>query len=180
MMENFKLSGLDQISIWRNESPIEAFKSKIFYEDCVQATQIEGLKADLDFVMELKQPRGPRCLYGLLGVKIRFANERILKIKVGDGQAETRLYVGSMLDKIEIPYYGFPEGVAESVLYTLQKEMRESQPMFAGSMEVCFGAHGQISSNPYVFKLLSRALPKVLFMESLSSDLLTELFLSLR
>jgi hypothetical protein len=81
-----------------------------------------------------------------------------------------------MIAQIEVPRYGLPVDVAGHIFKTIKNEFDERQLHFSGSFEVCFGAHGDISSNVHVFKLIARALPSIAFRESLDWDFVSEVF----
>lgn len=175
MKEHFKLQGMDEVIIWRNETPVEPFLSRDVLRADMKASSVFLGKTN-ELVIELRQPRGPRCLYGLLGAKFQHTNDLQLHLQIGGDLLDARLFSGSLLGQIETPRYGLPENGATHILNALQKEIEEQKLAFSGTLAVCFAAHGDISSNIQIFKLLAKALPNFLFRESLNADFVMEIF----
>lgn len=178
MKKHFKLNGLDEVTIWCNETPIEAFLSRDVMQTTLQASLPSLHCQNNELVIELKQPRGPRCLYGLLGAKFHRSENSQLNIRVGDGLLDSRLLKDSMIAQFETPRYGLPDEVANHVLKALVDEIDKRKIQLSGTLDVCFGAYGDISSSTHVFKLLARALPSILLCESLESNFMIEVFSS--
>lgn len=176
MRMHLKLHGLDEVTIWRNETPIEPFLSRNILRKELQALCPHLYSNAHELVIEIKQPRGPRCLYGLLGAQIRHAENSSLNLCVGDGQLDSRAFEGSMISVIETPRYGLPEEVAEHVLQTIEDEMREQHISFGGILDICYGAYGEVSSSISVFKTLAKALPRILSSDALDGDLIMQIF----
>ena len=176
MKIHFKLQGFDEAIIWRDEAPVAPF-----FSQTVASSELHGSFRPMQsetsrLVIELKQPRGPMCLYGLLGAKLHRSNDSTMSLRVGDGLLDPRYFSDSMIAQHDVPRYGLPKDAAGHILTTIEHEINERELRFNGAFEVCFGAHGDISSSIHVFKLIARALPRIAFRESLDLAFMSEVF----
>ena len=176
MKKHFQLHGLDEVKIWRDEAPVEPFFSQKVLSSELRTPPPQMQWTANEIVIELKQPRGPMCLYGLLGAKLHRSNDSTMSLRVGDGLLDPRYFSDSMIAQHEVPRYGLPKDAAGHILTTIEHEINERELRFNGAFEVCFGAHGDISSSIHVFKLIARALPRIAFRESLDLAFMSEVF----
>lgn len=178
MKQHFHLKALDEVNIWTDESPIETYLSQQLMNTEIGITSYALVSPRHNqLVIELKQPRGPRCLYGLLGVKVEAPTGNSLRITIGDGQADSRLFDGSMLAKIETPRYGLPEDAAKAILASLQNEIALRGIAVNSDLKICFGAFGDISSNILMFNKIAKTIIRLLVDGIQGEDQLIQLLL---
>ncbi|MPQ71798.1 hypothetical protein [Pseudomonas sp. MWU12-2323] len=167
MKAYFKLGKLQEVKVWLDESPVQTFVSKNNLLSVIPVTERPSKVFHSEVVVEFKQPRGPRCVYGLLGAKFKPSHNGDLSIEVGDGLADPRVYDESLQSVIEVSKYGLPKGIASAILEVLKMEVLKRGVSVGGSFEVCYGAYGEVSSNQQVFKLLARNVLEFFLLKAL-------------
>ncbi len=176
MKAHFELSKLQEVMVWLDESPVQPFVSKEHVWVVIPVTETSSKVFHSEVVVEFKQPRGPRCVYGLLGAEFKPSHDGGLSIKVGDGLADSRAFKESLQSVIETPKYGLLEDVASTILEVLKGEVLRRGISVNGSFEVCFGAYGEISSSQQVFKLLAKNILEIFFVENIGGEVIAKMF----
>jgi hypothetical protein len=168
-MKVFRLRGFDEARIWYNESPIGASAPDQLASTELQLTRQSRFLDATEVVLELKQPRGPVCLYGLLGARFKPANDTKLRLDVRYG-SEPYVFADSLLSAIEVARCGLPQWAAQEVLFQFESSMKAHNSFSAGHIDVCYAAAGEASSNMHMFKILARALPVLMSMRPSNPD----------
>ena len=176
MKAHFKLDKLQEVMVWLDESPVQPFASKNNFFTVIPVTEKPSRVFHSEVVVEFKQPRGPRCVYGLLGAKFKPSHNGGLSIEVGDGLADSRVFEESLQSVIEVSKYGLLEDVASTILEVLKVEVLKRGISVNGSFEVCFGAYGDVSSSQQVFKLLAKNILEIFFVENIDGEIIAEMF----
>lgn len=171
MKNTFHLNAFDIINIWINETPIEKLNSKKKINLSIPVRNSSNTPEISQLVIEIMQPRGARCLYGLLGIEIEKKTEPSLNIITDNGAEDYRLFNDSLLSSFEIPKYGFPDEISEKITQTMLQEILNINAEFGGEIRICFGVYSDISSNLLVFKKLAKTIANnILLPEKINTD----------
>ena len=158
MKKLIKLKNLDKMVLWINESPVDSFlssKKLSFRIPTIEGGAFSCNQID-QLIVELEKPCGGICMYGLLGIKIERHNKQYLDIDFGLGDKDSRLFENSIIEIIESPRYGLPDNFPSILFEIFKEEMIARKIFFSGKIEICYGAYGDVSSNLYIFKKITK------------------------
>lgn len=113
-------------------------------------------------ILELKIARGARVVYGLLGAKYEsMPSSNRLEVCLPSSEFQSRLFEASLIQGFETAIVGIVPEYSDFAMSGIQKAVGTSA-VLPGRLDICYSAHGKVSSNGLVFEKLGFALTKLL------------------
>lgn len=173
MKSHFFLSRFAEVNVWHGSSPVPQYD----YNDCVNFVPVDGLIVNpfsKVVVLEIKQPRGARCGYGLLGLNFTAGVESACQIRVPAGPGA--IFGSSLIEGLETPRLGLPDESAFVIGESAYNQFCKMGAKPNGVADICYGAAGDVSSSISIFRALARALIYCAFANEILVEELNEIF----
>ena len=155
-MMTYEFSSHGKIRLRWNELPQTYFHANKTYEYVIFShSDVKFKKSSRIVVVEMILPRGSRSLYGLLGGRYSYKDEKNLCLKIGNGDNSLNIFNESLISSFEQAYIGLPNEYISSVVNGTKKAQRKFNVLGPGTLEFFYAAHGFVSSNALIFEKLA-------------------------
>ena len=159
-MENLELGNHRRARVWLGELPSATYTSGETLSHRVEASEAphEGLELA---AVEVFVPRGPHCMYGLLGGRWELGVRGELSITLSIATVNGPTFVDSLASKHDEVRVGLTAEYAQAVLAGVELAKTELPNLPSGRLTLNCAAHGAIVSCDAIFQHVGLILIRV-------------------
>jgi hypothetical protein len=156
-MISLSLSRARTVRVWLGELPPARYEANSRFEVVVDATPTEASDPHI-VAVEMKQNRGGRILYGLVGGRFDPDNSIQLRIFVNATSANGVLFSDSLMTSTNLPgnqraetvFVGLPEDYARAITHSIESKTKQLNLKKAGTILFdCAAYHTYESSESF-------------------------------
>ena len=164
--------------VWLGELPQASYLADYTVERSIEAKSPDFNNVRLAAV-ELREPKGPRVLYGLLGAEFRPLKSNNLDLQVNVSSNDNLRIADSSLNQSGDILVGLPKEYIDSVVRGVFDIGEKADGIFAGTLLFNCAAHSIVGSSESIFRRLSYIVVQILFSpkNTLSEHDLSKIFI---